>query len=816
MPTNDPQIEDHRLVEEKDDRVDVDVDVDDHDRRNEAEMQLRKENQQKGARGSTDHLREEAGEENEECVQSGPQEKESHVIVVQVQDCDEKEHQNRRQALTAKQCAAQSPAENSLEATCSTQPQKTIEKSDQVQEETFKYARTDTEWQRLTRKPETDGKIERGNTQNDVKEEESPSREDSYHGNESCDLKSDIEVQPVDEDRSARRGGGKTSNRQQERGTKLEIAKSETMINSEGGAKAVAAGGLLDHRSIPNNPKPPRRQNTTVEAFTRSPTATRAVQPISTPSKGTRSFEMAKTKHKGGENYIVAKKLKRSVQTGSARGIKSFVLGRQLLWSIFLFYAVLVILSILESTNSTPIQTEMDKRLAKFSKPSSHKRPAYDPHNTTLALLYPLGMIGGYRNQVIRFISFVRYARHNNISQMLLPSIIWSTTHVEAHDRKRFFPVPMEMLFDVDRWNSFNKELPILVDNIEESDCWGRHDPKEYRLPDRTDTKYISPLSQKVLDEYALLTPVVSYSRTLLTGELQIRPRQFNLYPMIQNCTHPVVYGGGKGGGHLWNDYVSMPKIGIRNRVTPEATENSRVISLINQALTPNRQWRDVAHQCVLQHQPLKSSAAKAGQIKVSNYVALHARIETDMMAHKCGRFMQKNLTKVFKMVDSLVDRYNVDKTANDKMQGVFIAVSRQGMKNPVNNTEIQEMADYNWEILLERSITENPNRKSDDRAEIFECGELWTDRWYATQEDIEHDYYGSILPSIINFYIATHASIFVGVQGSSWSTDVWNTRYYQGKGAGNYEYTRGAILPLPDGGLPQPHQNCKEIKFKH
>jgi hypothetical protein len=269
------------------------------------------------------------------------------------------------------------------------------------------------------------------------------------------------------------------------------------------------------------------------------------------------------------------------------------------------------------------------------------------------------------------------------------------------------------LLFDVDHWNSFHKYLPILVDTIKESDCWGLHDPKTYRLPERTPTRYISALSQKVLDENALLTPVLTYTRTILTGELQIRPRQFNLFPLVQNCTHPIVYGGGKGGGQLWNDYVSMPKQGIRSKVTPEATENSRVISLIGQALTPNRQWRDVAHQCVLQHH---SSSGKGGQVQEFNFVALHARIETDMMAHKCGRFMQKNLTAIFKMVDSLVDRHNVDKAENDQMKGVFIAVSRQGMKNPANKTEVQETANYNWDVLLEPSVTENPNRKPDGR----------------------------------------------------------------------------------------------------
>jgi hypothetical protein len=60
-----------------------------------------------------------------------------------------------------------------------------------------------------------------------------------------------------------------------------------------------------------------------------------------------------------------------------------------------------------------------------------------------------------------------------------------------------------------------------------------------------------------------------------------------------------------------------------------------------------------------------------------------------------------------------------------------------------------------------------------------------------------------------MNFYIATNATIFVGVARSSWSTDVWTTRYYQGKGATNFQYTPDGIIPVPNGGLPAAHKNC-------
>jgi len=68
---------------------------------------------------------------------------------------------------------------------------------------------------------------------------------------------------------------------------------------------------------------------------------------------------------------------------------------------------------------------------------------------------------------------------------------------------------------------------------------------------------------------------------------------------------------------------------------------------------------------------------------------------------------------------------------------------------------------------------------------------------------------YGSTLESIINYYVATEASIFVGVSRSSYSTDIWTQRYYQGKGNENYEYTQEGIKKVTNGGLPPPHSNC-------
>jgi len=447
-----------------------------------------------------------------------------------------------------------------------------------------------------------------------------------------------------------------------------------------------------------------------------------------------------------------------------------------------------------------------------------------------MAMMYPLGLTGGYRNQVIRFVGFIMYSIDAGMKQILLPSILWTTMYIAAVDsREKFFPVPMAELFDVDHWNSFHAEskLPFLVDALDasagsQSDCWGRHDVREFRLP-KNASYFISPLAQKVLDENALVTPLVPYARALLTDNLTIPPKEFNLYPEIENCTNPYVYGEGlKRQGQLWNLYQNLPKAGDEGEETPEARKNSHMISLIHNALIPHRRWRDVALECVHRHLPSPGSESTPAAVSMAKMmmqtVALHARVERDMLVHPCGYRMEKNLTKIFGMVDELIEGYNRNRkltTENStSLRRIFLAVNTNMMKPAEDGNDMEVMLD-NWKTLTERNITENSGLAvgQDDKAKVFQCGVHAMDRWYAENSDsFEYDYFGNIVPAIVNFYIATNAKIFVGVQGSSWSSDVWDTRYNQGKGKGNYEYTKKGIVPLPANRPPPPHQSCKKI----
>jgi hypothetical protein len=166
---------------------------------------------------------------------------------------------------------------------------------------------------------------------------------------------------------------------------------------------------------------------------------------------------------------------------------------------------------------------------------------------------------------------------------------------------------------------------------------------------------------------------------------------------------------------------------------------------------------------------------------------------------------------KIFHMVDAMIAEYNHNQSLSKEdnvVERVFLAFSRQGIEvargrnNPKIHSKEELLANENLHTLEARI-------GNADTARIVECGEGWMKHWYSTQDSIQDNYYGSLIPMVLNFYIATEATVFIGVSGSSWSTDVWTTRFYQGKGDRNYKYTSDGIVALPNGGLPPPHSNC-------
>ena len=489
--------------------------------------------------------------------------------------------------------------------------------------------------------------------------------------------------------------------------------------------------------------------------------------------------------------------LPRRKQSTTSTGIsnkqeKSFLCRTVVFWIfLLLLFLLLLCLASVQVYSSFSAHRPVDTSIIKLDQTTytaqHHVRRKSDhatsllPQDKILALIYPPGLMGGYRNQVIRIVAFCVYAMKHNIETLLLPSILW-TTQIDVDGEETWVPIPHDLLFDVDYWNE-QHTLPTLLEydptNKISYDCWSFVDPN------LVNASQYNLLTQQVLQR-GFLTPIANLSVQFATRQVVTNLRKIDVLPQVEHCTSPIPYGAGTGAGRLWNDYMTLQ--------TKQSVPFHADAKVLN-ALRPKQAWRDLAMSCVYQHAPTKS-----------DYMALHARIELEMMDHACGRTMERNLTVLLQRIEGLVhDKY-------PSIKGIFIAVSRAGIevKQGGMYTKFKAIADDNL-ATMNRVVGDGKGTLGQGvdsgNVAVFECGRQLMDQYYNEHPDSIN--YGQLLQSMVNFYIATESTAFVGVRGSSYSTDIWTTRYHQGKGAQNYEYTLDGIQLMDNGGLPPPHKNC-------
>ena len=400
----------------------------------------------------------------------------------------------------------------------------------------------------------------------------------------------------------------------------------------------------------------------------------------------------------------------------------------------------------------------------------------------TLALVYPPGLMGGYRNQVIRFIGLCHYAKQHNMTQLWQPSLLWSTQVQGIGTNIQWLPIPMEWIFDIDHWNQVAaiEGLPRIVNKLPvKSDCW------QSGLFDNYNTSDWGTLARASLLESGSLVGVTNETFRMISNDPTFRARRIDVLPTVNHCQQPYAYGGGKMAGRLWND---MMKFREKNKPLPGQVDRH-----VLRALQPARKWQEVAHSCLSLSAPDQT------------YVALHARVELEMLSHACGVSMERNLTKIFDQVEALVQAKRQQDQSASNIAGLFVAVSRTGMAySKEYNAKLRPIAEHNVHFFDQYV---NGTKLADD-LHVFECGERLLEDFYQQHPDVPD--HGSLLQAVVNFHLAVNAEIFVGVRGSSYSTDVWTTRYYLGRGKENYRYTQeGNVQAIENDGLPDPHVNC-------
>lgn len=352
-----------------------------------------------------------------------------------------------------------------------------------------------------------------------------------------------------------------------------------------------------------------------------------------------------------------------------------------------------------------------------------------------LALLYPPGLVGGYRNQVIRFTALVDYAQKNNLD-LFLPSLLWTTQIGNSS-----LPIPMEHVFDVDYWNTFD-DLPKIVADLKgsSSDCWIPYNKSHLELQPLRRASFQRGILGPMVDEYS-----------------KFRRQRVDWLPRVQHCQNPVVYGGGTQVGRLWKDTMR--------------SQNETLQRLVTRALRPAPRWRRWGRQCL-----------------DGNYTAVHARVEVDMMTHKCGQGQEWNLTRI---LAPLVAQNN---------QTVLVALNRKGLESYRKYAaEFEAYRVHNLNFL-----------DTVDKRRVHECGERWTRKYFEENPTVPD--HGTLLASVLNFELAVDAYQFVGVAGSSYSSSIWRMRYWKYGGnnaARNYRYARNGTL-IPVEGLLPAHTSCR------
>jgi hypothetical protein len=416
-----------------------------------------------------------------------------------------------------------------------------------------------------------------------------------------------------------------------------------------------------------------------------------------------------------------------------------------------------------------------------------HYVPVYaSPNDRVLGLLYPQGLSGGYRNQVIKLIGFVTHGIWKGYKYILLESL-----QCETHIVDQRTPIPFDLLFDIDHWNSFHKHLPVLVDYHDSSNftCWMK---QQNTNTSSTKTSEPSSILDHALDR-GFFAPVFHQAKAIATGEDKSKFRALDLLEKPNECKGtPTAYGGGRRGTRLWGDYMATQRRIRREKKTYPYDANKYVW----QALLPNKVWRDLAMSCL----PSK------------RYLSIHTRTEMDMIIHRCGKNMEHNLTKVFNHLETFLSSLQEEQ---GMIESISIATSREKMETKrVGYIRSTEIADENLSIFNRytkyRNVSVTPGDGSENTLSgraMYECGQALVNMYY--KENPGSRNYGDILPMIVDFHILTEAEIFIGVRQSSFSTDVWMTRYYQGKGASNYEYTPDGIFLIENGGLPPSHVSC-------
>jgi hypothetical protein len=223
-----------------------------------------------------------------------------------------------------------------------------------------------------------------------------------------------------------------------------------------------------------------------------------------------------------------------------------------------------------------------------------------------------------------------------------------------------------------------------------------------------------------------------------------------------KNATHPFAYGNFK---KLFLDYSRYSKLIRVKKLSPSPV----VMTIMRGAFRPHPD---------LQQHIQRLAGLMDDQTSDDSYMALHARVEPDMQRHT--QFCRK--IKVF-MLQEIFDSMHAQ-FPEPPASKLFVAINRPMLEKEGGNPDGENQVAVENLAVLNRASVEG---LWGGRVKVFEAG-------MPSVNNTRYNAYPGISGSVVDYFLAVGAKIFVGTAVSTFSADLIAARFYRGNKA-NYHY---------------------------
>jgi hypothetical protein len=246
-----------------------------------------------------------------------------------------------------------------------------------------------------------------------------------------------------------------------------------------------------------------------------------------------------------------------------------------------------------------------------------------------------------------------------------------------------------------------------------------------------------------------------------------------------KTATHPLAYGIFKT---LFEDYKKYNK---RIRSAGESPLLNPVdLSIMRGAFRP--------HPDLQQHIQRLAGSMDDQTSDGSSYMALHARVEPDMQRHTfCRKIKVLNLQAIF---DSMQKKFPEPPASK-----LFIAINRPMLETEGEDPDGENQVAVENLAVLNRASVEG---LWGGRVKVFEAG-------MPSVNNTRYNEYPGISGSVVDYFLAVGAKVFVGTPVSSFSVDLIAARFYRGNKANYHYFPKGLKLATANNSSVPPHFNC-------